>query len=65
MAYANMRGDMPLLTKIYAIFRPSALFGKKSISQKYKRIDEMLRSGFFRKSNRPQWRLFASEQKWP
>ena len=54
MAYANMSEDMPLGTKIYAIFVtiPSALSGKIESTETYymlyMQIDSTLRSGFFR-----------------
>ena len=55
MAYANMRGNMPCWTKIYAIFwdRGRASFlEKKSTAQKHIQIFSMLRSGFFFRKRR-------------
>ena len=50
MAYANMRGDMPLWTKIYAIFRDRNRVRfpeQKSKAHQHIKIDAMLSSGFF------------------
>ena len=55
MAYANMRGNMPRYTKIYAIFwdRHRARFPEKN-SKTWENIqnDATLRSGFFFRKTR-------------
>ena len=58
LAYANMKGDMPCLTKICAIFwdRHRARFPEKIQSTETYTNDATLRSGFLFSAKRARWR---------